>query len=58
MFEVKSLLYKLDVNTTFYQHFTDRKDEEIEGFDELSQLRTTIEKNRKKRKSFQNKRVR
>ena len=27
----------------------------FEGFDELSQLRTTIEKNRKKKKIFQNK---
>ena len=34
-----------------------KKRQKNEDFDELSQLRTTIEKNRKKRKSFQNKRV-
>ena len=37
-----------------YQHFTDRKDEEFD-FDECSQLKTTIEKNRKKEVNFQNK---
>ena len=37
-----------------YQHFTDRKDEEFD-FDECSQLKTTIEKNsRKKKVNFQN----
>ena len=36
-----------------YQHFTDRKDEEFD-FDECSQLKTTIEKNsRKKKVNFQ-----
>ena len=34
-----------------YQHFTDRKDEEFD-FDECSQLKTTIEKNRKKEEYF------
>jgi hypothetical protein len=40
-----------------YQHLTnDRKDEEID-FDELSQLRTTMEKTEEGRINFQNKRA-
>ncbi len=35
----------LDVNNVIYQHLTkDRKDEEFDNFDELSQLRTTTKR--------------
>ncbi len=41
----------LDVNNVNFNTLPNRKDEEI-YFDELSQMRTTIEKNRKKVKTF------
>ncbi len=49
----------LIMNFIIYQHLTnDRKDEEFENFDELSQLRTTTKRIGRRRMLIQNKCVR